>query len=261
MKIVRIYMNNALNNYCHLIICEETKEAIILDPLDVELCLQEAKRHSAQISKIVNTHEHFDHIDGNPGIVAATNAIICAHKNAIDSIPNVSVALSAGDLIEVGTQVRLRVLHTPGHTQAHVCLLSEIGEPSLFCGDTLFNASAGNCLYGGDINDLYQTFVDQIALLPEETRIYPGHDYIVNNLNFSLSREPGNTTSRALLAEAEKQTPSDRMVTTLAIEKKINPFFRLDNSEILDILKNEANDQKSDPKSIFVSLRKLRDHW
>jgi len=254
-------MNNSLNNYCHLIICEETKEAIILDPLDVELCLQAAKRHSVQITKIVNTHEHFDHIDGNPGIVAATNAIICAHQNAIDSIPNVSVALSAGDLIEVGTQVRLRVLHTPGHTQAHVCLLSEIGEPSLFCGDTLFNASAGNCLYGGDINDLYQTFVDQIALLPEETRIYPGHDYIVNNLNFSLSREPGNTTSRALLAEAEKQSPSDRMVTTLAIEKKINPFFRLDNPEILDVLKSEVNDQKIDPKSIFVSLRKLRDHW
>lgn len=261
MKIVRIYMNNSLNNYCHLIICEQTKEAIILDPLDVELCLQEAERHAAKITKIVNTHEHFDHIDGNPGIVAATNAIICAHKNAIDTIPNVTVALSAGDVIEVGTQVRLRVLHTPGHTQAHVCLLSEIGEMALFCGDTLFNASAGNCLYGGNIDDLYQTFVDQIAVLPDETRIYPGHDYMVNNLNFSLSREPGNETSRALLAEAEKQTPNGRMVTTLAIEKKINPFFRLDNPEIVETLKNEMDDQQMDAKSIFVSLRKMRDIW
>lgn len=261
MKIVRIYMDNFLSNFCHLIICEETHEAVILDPLDVDKCLAEAERHSARITTIVNTHEHFDHIEGNPGIVEATGAKICAHKNALNSIPNVDVGLSAGDLVEVGTQVSLRVLHTPGHTTAHVCLLSEYGEPALFCGDTLFNASAGNCLYGGNIDELYQTFVDQLAELPEDTCIYPGHDYMVTNLKFSLSREPGNSFAEELLAKVERQTPDERMVTTLGTEKKINPFFRLENLEIVAQLQREFHEQKTDPKAVFIRLRGLRDKW
>jgi len=261
MKIVRIYMDNFLSNYCHLIICEETKEAVILDPLDVDKCLAEAERYSARITTIVNTHEHFDHIEGNPGIVAATGAKIHAHQSAMISIPNVDVGLSAGDLIEVGKEVRLRVLHTPGHTSAHVCLLSEQGEPALFCGDTLFNASAGNCRYGGNIGDLYQTFIDQLAKLPDDTRIYPGHDYMVTNLKFSQQQEPGNKFAAEMLAVADTQTPDDRTVTTLGLEKRINPFFRLSNKEIIRNLKNEFCDQKTDPKSVFIGLRSLRDRW
>jgi hydroxyacylglutathione hydrolase len=261
MKIVRMYMDNFLHNFCYLIICEESNEAVILDPLDVDRCLAAAEQHSAKITKIVNTHEHFDHIEGNPGIVAATGAEICAHKNAMGNIPNQDVGLMAGDRVEVGTQVRLKVLHTPGHTSAHLCLLSEIGEPALFCGDTLFNASAGNCLYGGNIDDLYQTFVEQLTRLPDDTRIYPGHDYMVTNLKFSLTREPGNDYAASLLEEAEAQMPESRSVTNLGTEKMINPFFRLGNEEVLDRLRDEFADQKADPKSVFTRLRSLRDKW
>ena len=164
-------------------------------------------------------------------------------------------------MVEVGTTVRLRVLYTPGHTMAHLCLLSEMGEPALFCGDTLFNASAGNCKFGGDVNVMYRTFVEQLATLPDNTRIYPGHDYIVNNLNFSLSREPSNSIAKQQLDEAASQTPHTRTVTTLGIEKQINPFFRLDNQEIFQHLKATFDNQRSDPQSVFVSLRKLRDEW
>ncbi|NKB33226.1 MAG: MBL fold metallo-hydrolase [Pseudomonadales bacterium] len=261
MKIIRIYMDNSLNNYCHLIICENTNEAIIVDPLDVDKCLAEAERQSCRIVKIINTHEHFDHIDGNPGVVAATGAKIHAHKNAIDSIPDVDVGLSVGDCVEVGSTVRLRVLDTPGHTMAHVCLLSEIGDAALLCGDTLFNASSGNCKFGGNVHVMYKTFVEQLAKLPDNTSIYPGHDYIVNNLRFSLSREPNNEAAKILLAETEDQTPEDRTVTTMATEKQINPFFRLDNTEIINNLQKEFADQANDPESVFVSLGSLRDNW
>lgn len=261
MKIIRIYMDNFLRNFCHLIICEETKKAVILDPLDVDKCLAEAERHSARITTIINTHEHFDHIEGNPGIVAATGAKIHAHQNAMISIPDVDVGLSAGDLIAVGKEIRLRVLHTPGHTSAHVCLLSEQGESALFCGDTLFNASAGNCRYGGNIDDLYQTFIDQLVKLPDDIRIYPGHDYMVTNLKFSQQREPGNNFAADLFAKEEQLTPDDRTVTTLGIERQINPFFRLGNEEIIHNLQSEFSDQKTDPKSVFIGLRSLRDKW
>ena len=261
MKIVRIYMDNNLRNYCHLIICEQTNETIVLDPLDVTKCLKEAERLNCKITKIINTHEHFDHIEGNPGVVAATGAKIHAHVNAIKSIPNVDVGLSAGDIVEVGTTVRLRILDTPGHTLAHICLLSEIGKPVLFCGDTLFNASAGNCSHGGDVHKMYHTFVKQLAVLPDDTAIYPGHDYIVNNLNFSLSLEPTNTFAQELLKVVSEQTPEQRTVTTMSVEKKMNPFFRLDNDEIIDTLKDKYANQQIDNEAVFVSLRALRDNW
>ena len=194
-------MDNNLRNYCHIIVCEESNEAIMLDPLDVDKCLTEAKRLDCNITKIINTHEHFDHIEGNPGVVAATGAIIHAHVNALKTIPNVSVGLKAGDVVEVGSTVRLRVLDTPGHTLAHVCLLSEIGDAVLFCGDTLFNAGAGHCRAGGDVKKMYHTFAEQLDVLPDNTKVYPGHDYIENNLEFSLSREPGNQFAKNLLAE------------------------------------------------------------
>lgn len=261
MQVVRIYMNNNLRNYSHLIFCEKTREAIVIDPLDVDVILSQANQYKLNITTIVNTHEHFDHIEGNPGIVGATGAKIFAHKNAIDSIPNVYKGLSAGDVIEVGKNVKLKMLDTPGHTMAHLCLFALADEPVLFCGDTLFNASAGNCCYGGDVQKMYQTFVEQLAILPEQTSIYPGHDYIVNNLNFSLSVEPDNTFAKKLLAKVIDQTPNERLVTTLATEKKINPFFRLDNLEITNTLKDKFPNMSTEQESVFRNLRTLRDKW
>ena len=100
--------------------------------------------------------------------------------------------LSAGDVVKVGKTVELEALDTPGHTMSHVCLLSHTDQPALFCGDTLFNAGAGNCHNGGHPEELYKTFDQQLAKLPQSTLIYPGHDYIENNLRFTLNREPDN---------------------------------------------------------------------
>lgn len=261
MRVSRIYMHNNLRNYCYLLICEETNDAILLDPLDAKACLAEARKQNCQIKKIINTHEHQDHIEGNPEVVAATGAKIYAHVNALNSIPNVDVALKAGDVIEVGKTVRLKALDTPGHTMAHVCLFSEIGEPMLFCGDTLFNAGAGNCRFGGNANILYKTFAEQLAVLPDQTKIYPGHDYIETNLKFSLSREPNNHYAKELLGEVNSQTPENRKVTTMAEEKKMNAFLRLQSQEIINELKKEFPEQRNDPESVFVALRALRDKW
>ena len=261
MKVTRIYMHNNLRNYCHLLICEQTSEAIMLDPLDAMVCLAEAKKQNCHIKKIINTHEHHDHIEGNPAVVAATGASIHAHANALKSIPNVDVALKAGDIIEVGTTVRLRVMDTPGHTMAHVCLFSEIGEPMLFCGDTLFNAGAGNCRFGGNANLLYQTFVKQLAILPDATLIYPGHDYMENNLQFTLDREPGNIYAKQLLTEIVTQNAETRKITRMAEEKKMNAFFRLESDEIFQGLRQKFSDLKKDPEAVFVALRSLRDNW
>ena len=108
--------------------------------------------------------------------------------------------LRADDVVRVGKTVELECLDTPGHTMSHVCLLAHGDSPAIFSGDTLFNAGAGNCHNGGHPEELYQTFADQLARLPDETRVYPGHDYLANNLRFTLDREPDNVAAARTLA-------------------------------------------------------------
>ena len=136
-------------------------------------------------------------------------------------------------------------------------------RPALFCGDTLFNAGAGNCHNGGHPNELYETFTTQLANLPDHTRVYPGHDYLANNLAFTLDREPDNEDAKRLLDTAEKQDPNDAMVTTLAREKRINTFFRLHSPTVIARLRETFLDLPDlpDPKAVFLKLRELRNSW
>jgi hydroxyacylglutathione hydrolase len=146
MIIRQIYADNPLRNFHYLIACPETGDALVIDPLDVQKCLEVAEKDKLKITKILNTHEHWDHIGGNEEMREKTGAQVYAHHSAVETIGNVDVGLKAGDTISVGTTVTLKVMDTPGHTMSHLCLLSETTPPALFCGDTLFNAGAGNSI-------------------------------------------------------------------------------------------------------------------
>jgi len=163
----------------------------------------------------------------------------------------------------VGKSVELECLDTPGHTMSHVCLLSRTDQPALFSGDTLFNAGAGNCHNGGHPDELYDTFHSQLDKLGDDTRIYPGHDYLVNNLRFTLDREPDNETARQMLSDYENQDPDDALVTTLAQEREINTFFRLDNPSVIAGLQELYPEIGDDPdeRTVFLRLRELRNRW
>jgi hydroxyacylglutathione hydrolase len=259
----QIWTANAYRNFNYLIVCPDSGEAMAVDPLDHKKCLAAAKEKGWEITQILNTHEHGDHTGGNRAMVAATGAKLLAHANAKDKIPGIDRGLSAGDVIKVGQRVELESLDTPGHTMSHVCLLSHGDRPALFCGDTLFNAGAGNCHNGGHPNELYETFAGQLAKLGDETLIYPGHDYIANNLQFTLDREPDNARAADLLKEVEHQDPDAAMVSTLALEKEINTFFRLHSPSVIARLREAFPDlpEAPDPKTVFLKLRELRNSW
>jgi len=259
----QIWTGNAYRNFNYLIACPESGEALAIDPLDDKKCLAAAKDEGWEITQVLNTHEHGDHTGGNRAMIAATGAKLLAHKNAKDKIPGIDRGLGAGDVIKVGRTVELEALDTPGHTMSHVCLLSHGDAPALICGDTLFNAGAGNCHNGGHPNELYHTFAEQLARLPDETRIYPGHDYIANNLRFTLDREPDNARAQALLDEIADQNPAQALVTTLALEKEINTFFRLHSPTVIARLRAAFPDLPDEPdaKTVFLKLRELRNSW
>jgi hydroxyacylglutathione hydrolase len=143
-------------------------------------------------------------------------------------------------------------------------VLSKTDSPALISGDTLFNAGAGNCHNGGHPDELYETFERQLAKLPDDTRIFPGHDYITNNLRFTLDREPDNARARRLLEELEaSHDPEHAEVTTLGLEKEINTFFRLTSPTVIEELRKSFPDLPDEPsaKDVFLRLRELRNSW
>jgi hydroxyacylglutathione hydrolase len=263
MIVERIWTGNAYRNYNYLIACAESGDALAIDPLDHVKCLAAAKARGWQITQILNTHEHHDHTGGNAAVVAATGAQVIAHHRAGASIVGVDRGVKAGDVIKVGKTVELECMDTPGHTMCHICLRSHTDEPALFSGDTLFNAGAGNCHNGGSVEALYATFAEQLARLPDSTRVYPGHDYIENNLKFTLARESDNARARELLEQVSGHDPARAIVTTLGDEKRFNTFMRLGSPGIIAALRQEFPElpEQPEPKTVFARLRELRNRW
>jgi hydroxyacylglutathione hydrolase len=259
----RIWAANSLRNFHYLIACAETGEALAVDPLRWELCLEAARARGWQVTQILNTHEHEDHTGGNEGLKGATGARVLAHAGAAARIGGVDRGLKKGDLIRVGRTVELECLDTPGHTMTHVCLLAHTETPALFSGDTLFNAGAGNCFNGGDPHKLYDTFASQLARLPDATRLHPGHEYLARNLEFTLDREPDNTDAAAALEQARRHNAAEAPVTTLGEEKRINTFFRLQNPSVIARLRAAFPElgEHPDERTVFVKLRELRNRW
>jgi hydroxyacylglutathione hydrolase len=259
----QVWTGNAYRNFNYLVACPDTGDALAIDPLDYRKCLAVAADRGWTITQVLNTHEHGDHTGGNSGVVKATGASIIAHKNARQRIPNMDRGVAAGDVIKVGTTVELECLDTPGHTMSHVCLLSRTDQPGLFSGDTLFNAGAGNCHNGGHPEELYETFEQQLETLGDETLIYPGHDYLLNNLAFTLAREPDNAVAAQMIEDYGNQDPDNALVTTMAQERDINVFLRLKSPSVIAKLVADSPEigDNPDPKTVFLKLRELRNSW
>jgi hydroxyacylglutathione hydrolase len=267
----QIWTGNAYRNWNYLIACPETGEALAIDPLDHAKCLKAARDAGWNITQILNTHEHHDHTGGNEAVARSTGAKILAHRGAAGKIADIARGLGAGDVIKVGRTVELEALDTPGHTMSHICLLSHTEQPALFCGDTLFNAGAGNCHNGGHPVELYKTFSEQLARLPPGTLVYPGHDYTENNLRFTLDREPDNLQARELLGDLSGREPGMQAgaradpsyVSTLDVEMQINTFFRLSSPTVITRLRAAFPDLPDHPdqREVFVRLRELRNRW
>lgn len=258
MNIHQIYTDSNLRNFTYIIELKN-KSAIVIDPWNDVLVNDLLNSNGLILSTIINTHEHWDHTQGNQALVDKHGCEVWAHANGVGKIPGLSRTLNSHEKIELEDGVMIEVLDTPGHCQAHLCFIVYVENKAeyIFTGDILFNAGVGNC-HGGSVNDMYTTIQEKFVSLPDDIIVFPGHDYLENNLNFTLNREPSNQNAKQWLHKYQQSDIySNPLTTTMADERKINTFFRLNNNEIINKLPNKTNSDKE----VFVSLRALRDKW
>ncbi|MDQ7051137.1 MAG: hydroxyacylglutathione hydrolase [Enterobacterales bacterium] len=259
MKTHQFYTHNQLRNFTYILQLAD-HQAIVIDPWDADAVGQQLAQLNLKLQAIINTHEHWDHTQGNQALVDRYACEVWAHKKGEGKIPAMSRSLVHGEIIELDQQSSIKIMDTPGHTLAHLCfLVLENHKPTaVFTGDTLFNAGVGNCKGGGDAETLFATIETQFQTLDDDIRVYPGHDYLQNNLQFTLKFEPSNLTAQKWLSKVTHADyrPGD-IQTTIGLERQFNSFFRLDNKEIIANLNPEIGDRKA----VFIALRKQRDSW
>ncbi|WP_242395018.1 hydroxyacylglutathione hydrolase C-terminal domain-containing protein [Anaeromyxobacter oryzisoli] len=241
------------DNYVYLLAAED--DAALVDPGDPEVALALAAAHGVRPRWILHTHGHPDHAGGSARVAAALGAEVLGHGgDARWYAPDVDLA--GRDALALG-RLRLRVHGAPGHTPGSVLLE---WEGRLLTGDTLFWAGCGNCRSGGEPARLARTFLEVIAPLDGALEIHPGHDYAVPNLAFALGLEPGNAAARTRLAEVEvaHRAGAEPAPSTLARERAVNPFLRLDAPGVAAAVARAAPDEP-DAVARFVALRALRD--
>jgi len=176
---VKMFTVGMLASNCFLVADARSGEAVIIDPgLDRESeaknIINEIERNGFEVKYIVNTHGHPDHTSGNQILKNYTKAPILIHEYdaSLLTSPPADRKLREGDLIEVGS-IKLRVVHTPGHSKGSVILLS---SDIVFSGDTLFAGSIGRYdLPGGSLDELVNSLKNKLLTLPDHLKVYPGH--------------------------------------------------------------------------------------
>src|SRR6204780_4068987 len=158
----------------YLAIAEDARKAAIIDPVrdKVERYLAVLSYHRLRLDLIIDTHTHADHRSGAMELGALADAPVAMHRLA--PAPHVGIHVEDGQLLKVGGE-ELRVLHTPGHTPDSISLFA---KDRVFTGDVLFIHGTGRADFaGGDAGAQYDSISRKLFTLPDETLVFPAHDY------------------------------------------------------------------------------------
>ena len=198
------------------------KYCAVVDPGDPQPVRDFLKRRGLSLQYILITHHHPDHAGGVDALVAESGAGVFGPHDP--RIPNQTRSFSAGEVVGMPRlAMQLQVIEIPGHTSTHIAFY---GHDMLFCGDTLFSVGCGRLFEGTP--EQMQVSLDLLGSLPEETRVYCGHEYTLSNCKFALAVEPENQDLIKRAEEARQAISAGKptVPSTIGEELLVNPFLR-----------------------------------
>ena len=228
--------------------------AAVVDPGEARPVLDYLAREKLALAAILATHHHPDHVGGIAELLRSFKVPVYGPKN--EPIATLTQPVSEGDTVSVPQLgVSFEVLDIPGHTRAHIAYY---GAGALFCGDTLFACGCGR-LFEGTAEQMFKS-LEKLRALPDDTRVYCGHEYTLANIGFAKSVEPRNDALAAReqrdrkLREAGKPT----VPSTLREEKATNPFLRVREPAVIESVNKYLGSRVSDPVRVFAAIREWK---
>src|SRR3954451_18586759 len=219
------------------------RHAAVVDPGEARPVLEYLAREKLELAAILATHHHPDHVGGIAELVRHYRVPVFGPKN--EPIATLTHPVSEGDRISVPElAMQFEVLDIPGHTRAHIAYY---GAGALFCGDTLFACGCGR-LFEGTAQQMY-TSLQKLAALPDDTKVYCGHEYTLANIGFAKSVEPSNAALSAREGRDRDKRAAGRptLPSTLGEEKATNPFLRCRESAVVDSVNKYLGARVADP--------------
>jgi hydroxyacylglutathione hydrolase len=222
------------DNYTYLLVCEETREAAIVDAPEFEPVVRRVEASGARVTHVLSTHHHPDHSMANPELAERYGAPVLGHQSDDGRLPGLTQGLEEGDTVSVGRQTA-RVLFIPANTRGHIAYVFDEAR-AVFSGDTLFAGGCGR-LFEGTPEMMFDA-MRKLGVLPDDTRVFCGHEYTEANLRFAAHVEPDNQAVLEKLERVRKiraraaadwhDAGPDEMTipSTIGDEHATNPFMR-----------------------------------
>ncbi|XP_015433901.1 PREDICTED: hydroxyacylglutathione hydrolase, mitochondrial isoform X2 [Dufourea novaeangliae] len=243
------------DNYMYLIIDEATQEAAIVDPVDPDSVASAVQQNNVKLTKVLTTHHHWDHAGGNTKLCKKfANLQVYGGDDRIEALTN---KVTHDDRFNIG-ELKVQCLATPCHTTGHICyyITGDQDPPAVFTGDTLFAGGCGR-FFEGTADQMYKALIQVLGLLPNETKVYCGHEYTESNLKFGRHVEPLNEAIRqkieSVRIQREKLHPT--VPSTIQEEKLTNPFMRVHEQPVMD------HTEQRDPIQTMAFLRREKDNF
>lgn len=246
------------DNYIWLLQDPERRHCAVVDPGDAAPVEAWLAAHTGwQLSDILITHHHFDHVGGIERLKAATGARVLGPAN--EKIPGRDLALHDGDQVDVLGQ-RFSVYAVPGHTLGHIAYI-QAEQHWLFCGDTLFAGGCGR-LFEGSPEQMHQS-LSRLAALPEQTQVFCTHEYTLSNLRFAAAVEPDNQQIKQRLEQVGQWREAGQisLPSSIALERATNPFLRSSEPTVSAMIAERDGPASRSPTQVFAALRAWKDHF
>jgi hydroxyacylglutathione hydrolase len=252
------------DNYIWLV--SDGQDAVVVDPGDAAPVQAYLAKRGWRLTAILLTHHHHDHVGGVADLlISHSDGTLPVYGPAGEAIEHLTQRLRQGDRVSIASPaLEVSVIDVPGHTAGHIAYFQPAdtnGTPHLFCGDTLFASGCGR-LFEGTAKQMLAS-LDALAALPDTTQVHCAHEYTLSNIRFARACEPASAAlaqwqdDAAALRAAGKPT----LPTTIAHEKAVNPFLRVDRPDVHATLAAQFARPVSDRLEAFTLMRGWKDKF